>query len=169
MARVAALIENLFEDSEFHQPARAFREAGHQVTVVGLEEGKVVKGKKEGTTVKVEKAVKDVSVKDFEALLIPGGYAPDLLRRDDTAVAFARDFVNSGKPTFIICHSAQLLVTARVLEGRRATGHKAVIVDIENAGAEFIDSEVVVDGNLVSSRTPADMPAFIRECLRQLA
>ncbi|MFH1069980.1 MAG: DJ-1/PfpI family protein, partial [Candidatus Glassbacteria bacterium] len=119
MARVAALIENLFEDSEFHQPARAFREAGHQVTVVGLEEGKVVKGKKEGTAVKVEKAVKDVSVKNFEALLIPGGYAPDLLRRDDTAVAFARDFVNSGKPTFIICHSAQLLVTARVLEGRR--------------------------------------------------
>ncbi|HLA40262.1 MAG TPA: type 1 glutamine amidotransferase domain-containing protein [Candidatus Glassbacteria bacterium] len=168
MARVAALIENLFEDSEFHQPAEAFRQAGHQLTVVGLEVGKVVKGKKEGTTVKVEKAVKDVRVEDFDALLIPGGYAPDLLRRDDVAVAFAREFVEAGKPTFIICHSAQLLVTARVLKGRRATGHKAVLVDIENAGAEFVDAEVVVDGNLVSSRTPADMPAFIRECLKLL-
>jgi protease I len=136
---------------------------------VGLEAGKTVKGKKKGTEVRIDKAVGDVSVEDYDALLIPGGYSPDQLRVDEKAVRFAGDFVKSGKPVFAICHAGQLLITAQVLKGRRFTGYKSIIQDIKNAGAEFVDQEVVVDGNLVSSRNPNDIPAFVRESLKKLS
>ena len=158
----------MFEDSEYVKPVEAFKQAGHQIINVGLKEGETVVGKKEGTKVKVDKAVKDVSVADFDALLIPGGYSPDKLRVDDDAVGFAREFVETGKPVFSICHAAQLLITADVLRGRRMTGYKSIIQDIKNAGAEFVDQEVVVDGNFVSSRNPGDIPAFIKESLKKL-
>jgi protease I len=116
----------------------------------------------------IDQAVKDVSVADFDALLIPGGYSPDRLRADADAVRFAKEFVESGKPVFAICHAPQLLITAQVLQGRKITGWKSVIQDIKNAGAEFIDQEVVEDGNLISSRSPRDLPAFIRASLRKL-
>jgi protease I len=168
MAKIAVIIHNLFEDSEYTEPAEAFREKGHQLIHVGLEAGRTVKGKKKGTEVKIDKAVGDVSVKDFDALLIPGGYSPDQLRVDEKAVRFAGDFVKSGKPVFAICHAGQLLITAQVLKGRRFTGYTSIIQDIKNAGAEFVDREVVVDGNLVSSRNPNDIPAFVKEALKKL-
>jgi len=168
MAKIAVIIDNLFEDSEYTEPAEAFREKGHQLVHVGLEAGRTVKGKKKGTEVKIDKAVGDVSVKDFDALLIPGGYSPDQLRVDEKAVRFAGDFVKSGKPVFAICHAGQLLITAQVLKGRRFTGYTSIIQDIKNAGAEFVDREVVVDGNLVSSRNPNDIPAFVKEALKKL-
>jgi protease I len=168
MAKIAVIIHNLFEDSEYTEPAEAFREKGHQLVHVGLEAGRTVKGKKKGTEVKIDKAVGDVSVKDFDALLIPGGYSPDQLRVDEKAVRFAGDFVKSGKPVFAICHAGQLLITAQVLKGRRFTGYTSIIQDIKNAGAEFVDREVVVDGNLVSSRNPNDIPAFVKEALKKL-
>lgn len=168
MAKIAVIIDNLFEDSEYTEPAEAFRDKGHQLIHVGLEAGKTVKGKKKGTEVKIDKAVGEASVEDFDALLIPGGYSPDQLRVDEKAVRFAGDFVRSGKPVFAICHAGQLLVTAQVLKGRRFTGYKSIIQDIKNAGAEFVDQEVVVDGNLVSSRNPNDLPAFVRESLKKL-
>lgn len=168
MAKIAVIIHNLFEDSEYTEPAEAFRDKGHQLIHVGLEAGQAVKGKKKGTEVKIDKAVGEASVEDFDALLIPGGYSPDQLRVDEKAVRFAGDFVRSGKPVFAICHAGQLLVTAQVLKGRRFTGYKSIIQDIKNAGAEFVDQEVVVDGNLVSSRNPNDLPAFVRESLKKL-
>lgn len=168
MAKIAIIIENFFEDSEYTRPAGAFRKAGHELIHVGLKEGAVVKGKKQGTEVKIEKSVHDVSVDDFDALLIPGGYSPDRLRADEEAVSFVRDFMKSGKPVFAICHAPQILITARVLEGRKVTGWKSIIQDIKNAGAEFIDQEVVEDGNLISSRSPADIPAFISASLEKL-
>jgi len=168
MAKIAVIIHNLFEDSEYTEPAEAFREKGHQLIHVGLEAGRTVKGKKKGTEVKIDKAVGDVSVEDFDALLIPGGYSPDQLRVDEKAVRFAGDFVKSGKPVFAICHAGQLLITAQVLKGRRFTGYTSIIQDIKNAGAEFVDREVVVDGNLVSSRNPNDIPAFVKEALKKL-
>ena len=116
----------------------------------------------------IDKAVNTVAVENYDALLIPGGYSPDKLRVDEDAVRFAGDFVRSGKPVFAICHAAQLLITADVLRGRRFTGYKSVIQDIKNAGAEFLDQEVVEDGALVSSRDPGDLPAFIRASLRHL-
>jgi len=168
MSNIAVIITDLFEDSEYAQPAKAFKKAGHQLIHVGLKAGATVKGKKDNTPVIIDRAVKDVGVKDFDALLIPGGYSPDKLRVDENAVKFAGDFLKSGKPVFAICHAAQLLITADVLRGRKATGYKSVIQDIKNAGAEFIDSEVVVDDNLVSSRDPGDLPAFISESLKKL-
>lgn len=162
------IITNMFEDSEYSKPVNAFKKAGHKIIRVGLKEGEVVKGKKKGTPVKIDKAVTDVSVEDFDALLIPGGYSPDKLRADEDAVKFTKEFAESGKPIFSICHGPQLLITADVLKGRRITGWKSIIQDIKNAGAEFIDKEVVVDKNLVSSRHPGDIPAFIRESLKKL-
>jgi protease I len=168
MATIAIIITDMFEDSEYSKPAEAFKQAGHELVHIGLTKGQTVKGAKKGTPVLVDQAVKDVSVDAFDALLIPGGYSPDRLRIDDDAVRFVKEFVESGKPVFAICHAPQLLITAQVLRGRKITGWKSVIQDIKNAGAEFIDQEVVEDGNLISSRSPQDLPAFIRASLRKL-
>jgi protease I len=167
MSRIAVIITDMFQDVEYERPAEAFRKAGHELTHVGLRAGSLVKGE-HGMMVRIDRAVKDVSVGDFDALFIPGGYSPDKLRVDEAAVRFTGEFVASGKPVFAICHAAQLLITARVLEGRRVTGWKSIIQDIRNAGAEYIDEEVVVDGNLVSSRKPEDIPAFVKAALEML-
>jgi protease I len=167
MSRIAVIITDMFQDVEYERPAEAFRKAGHELTHVGFLAGSLVKGE-HGMTVRIDRAVRDVSVGDFDALFIPGGYSPDKLRIDEAAVRFAGEFVTSGKPVFAICHAAQLLITARVLGGRRVTGWKSIIQDIKNAGAEYIDKEVVVDRNLVSSRKPDDIPAFIQAALEML-
>jgi protease I len=168
MKKIAVIITDMFEDSEYTEPALAFTDAGHELVHLEFKEGKTVRGKRDDTPVKIDREVKDVSSDDFDALLIPGGYSPDKLRANDNAVDFAREFAESGKPIFSICHAPQLLITADVLQGRKLTGYKSIIQDIKNAGAEFIDSEVVVDGNLVSSRHPGDLPAFISESLKKL-
>ena len=131
-------------------------------------EGKTVKGKNGETEVTIDMAIKDASVDDFDALLIPGGYSPDKLRSHDEAVIFVKDFMSTGKPVFSICHGPQLLITADVLKNRKITGWKSIVQDIKNSGAIFIDEEVVVDDNLVSSRSPRDLPAFIRASLKKL-
>jgi len=166
--KIAVIIDDLFEDVEYTQPTVAFKDAGHSLVHVGLEKGKIVIGKKRGAKVRIDAAVKDVSVKDFDALLIPGGYSPDKLRVDEEAVRFVKDFVESGKPVFSICHAPQLLITADVLKGRKVTGWKSIVQDIKNAGAIFLDQEVVEDDNLISSRSPEDLPAFIHASLKKL-
>ncbi len=168
MSRIAVLITDMFEDVEYTRPAEAFREAGHDIINVGLSAGKTVFGKKGEAEVTIDRAVSDVSVDDFDALFIPGGYSPDKLRAHDAPVDFVREFVESGKPVLLICHAPQLLITAQALSGRRITGWKSVAQDIRNAGAEYIDQEVVVDGNLISSRDPDDIPAFVRASLVRL-
>lgn len=168
MSVIAVIITDMFEDSEYSQPAQSFIEAGHELVHVGLEAGKTVKGKKKDTPVKIDRAVKGASPENFDALLIPGGYSPDILRADDEAVRFVRNFMNSGKPVFAICHAGQLLVTADVLKGRKMTGWKSIVQDIKNAGARYLDQEVVEDKNLISSRHPGDLPAFIEAALRRL-
>jgi len=169
MARIGVLIGDLFEDSEYTMPAEAFMNEGYDLVHVGIEAGQTVKGKKQGTPVKIDKAAKDCSVNDFDALLIPGGYSPDQLRVDDHVVRLTREFTQSGKPVFAICHGPQLLISAQVLQGRRITGWKSIVQDIKNAGAEFVDQEVVVDENLVTSRHPGDLPAFTSTCLEMVA
>jgi protease I len=168
MSKVAVVIADMFEDVEYSKPAAALKKAGHELVHVGLKSGATVKGKKEGTPVKVDKTAKEVKVADFDALLIPGGYSPDKLRVDEQMVSFVKEFVESNKPVCAICHAPQLLITAQVLQGRKITGWKSLVQDIKNAGAEFIDKEVVIDGNLISSRSPADIPAFIRACSEKL-
>lgn len=168
MATIAAILTDMFEDVEYTRPVSAFRESGHELINIGLKAGVTVKGKSDQTPVHIERAVSEAKVGDFDALFIPGGYSPDKLRTDETAVRFARDFMESGKPVLSICHGPQLLITADVLRGRKLTGYKSIMQDIKNAGAELLDQEVVVDGNLVSSRNPGDIPAFIAASLKKL-
>jgi protease I len=167
MARIGVLIENMFEDSEYKKPAAAFKKAKHELVHLGVKKG-IVKGEKTGMEVKVEKAAGDAAADDFDALFIPGGYSPDRLRSHDEVVAFVKQFAATGKPIFFICHGAQLLITADLLKGRRVTCWKSIIQDIKNAGAEYLDQEVVEDGNFISSRYPADIPAFIKASLDKL-
>jgi protease I len=169
MARIAILIADMFEDCEYLQPASAFRESGHDIVHIGLKSGESVTGKKEQTPVIIDAAAAEVDPADFDALFIPGGYSPDKLRTDADAVRFVRSFMEAGKPVFAICHGPQLLITACVLAGRRVTGWKSIIQDIANAGGIFTDKEVVIDGNLVSSRNPQDLPAFSSACLEMLS
>lgn len=168
LKNISVIIDEMFEGSDYAEPASASTTSGHKFTHVGLKEGKKVKGKKEEREVIIDAAIKDVSVDDFDALLIPGGYSPDKLRSHHEAVKFVKDFMGSGKPVFSICHDPQLLISADVLRDRKITGWKPIIQDIENAGAIFIDSEVVEDDNLVSSRSPQDLPVFIETILKKL-
>jgi protease I len=168
MSHIAIIITDDFEDSEYTAPAKAFMEAGHKLTHIGLQADSTVKGKKEKTPVKIDRAVRQARVEDFDALLIPGGYSPDKLRVDADAVRFAGQFMESGKPVFSICHGPQLLITARSLKGRKATGYTSIAEDMRNAGAEYLDQQVVVDGNLVTSRHPGDIPAFVDASLKKL-
>ena len=167
--KIAVLITGEFEDSEFTSPAHEFTMAGHEVITIGKQAGKTVRGKKGDASVTIDKAIDDVRPADFDALLLPGGHSPDHLRGDDRFVTFTRDFVSTGKPVFAICHGQQLLISADVVRGRKLTAVKPIIVDVKNAGGDFYDQEVVVDNEqLVTSRTPDDLPAFNREALRIL-
>jgi len=168
MSRIAVIIDDLFEDVEYSRPAAAFKQAGHELVHVGLEQGKTVTGKKQGTRVTIDVPASDATPDDYDALLIPGGYSPDRLRAHEEPVTFVRDFVQSGKPVFVICHGAQLLITARVAQGRKMTGWTSIVQDIKNAGADYHDRSVVIDDNLVSSRHPGDLDDFIQASLDKL-
>jgi protease I len=167
MSRIAVLITDQFEDIEYTKPAEAFQAAGHDLVHVGITAGETVHGK-EGTAVTIDRAASEVGVDEFDALFIPGGSSPDRLRAYAAPVEFVRRFVESGRPVFVICHAPQILITAQVLEGRTITGWKSIVQDIRNAGAGYVDRAVVVDGNLVSSRMPEDIPAFIEASLAKL-
>ncbi|ETT83089.1 type 1 glutamine amidotransferase domain-containing protein [Viridibacillus sp. FSL R5-0477] len=168
MAKVATVITNMFEDVEFTDPAKAMRDAGHEVFTIENEVGNQVEGK-HGEKVKIDYAIDNVEPEDFDALFIPGGFSPDLLRADDRFVNFTKAFMDARKPVFAICHGPQLLISAKTLDGRGATGYKSIRVDMENAGAIYKDEEVFVCQNqLVTSRTPDDIPAFNRELLKLL-
>lgn len=169
MAKIATVITNDFEDVEYTDPAKAYKEAGHEVTTIEFEAGNSVKGKQGEATVSIDKGIDDVKPEDFDALFIPGGVSPDNLRADNRFVNFAKHFMDEKKPVFAICHGPQLLISAKTLEGRKATGYKSIQVDMEYAGATVEDKEVVVCQNqLVTSRQPDDIPAFIDESLKLL-
>lgn len=168
MAKIATLITDQFEDSEYTEPAKAYKAAGHEVITIEKEANAEIEGKN-GTKLNVEKGIDDVKPDDFDALFIPGGFSPDILRADDRFVAFAKAMMDAKKPVFAICHGPQLLITAKTLDGRDVTGYKSIHVDLENAGGNLHDKEVVVCQNqLVTSRTPDDIPAFKRESLNLL-
>jgi protease I len=164
--RVAMVIAKNFEDPEAFEPQRFLEERGATVTVVGVER-QPYEGKK-GGTLTAQKTFADTRPDDYDALVIPGGGAPEQLRVNDDAVRFTRAFVESGRPVAAICHGPQLLISAKVLDGRTITCVKAVRDDVINAGARYVDEEVAVDGNLITSRTPADIPAFNEALARAL-
>jgi protease I len=167
-AKIAVIIEDMFEDPEYEKPAEAFEKEGHEIVHVGLKKGKKVKGKRGEAEAEIDKAFSEVKAEDFDALFIPGGYSPDKLRAHKEAVEFVKNFAKTGKPIFAICHAPQILISAGVVKGRKLTGWKSIKQDIINAGAEYMDKEVVIDENLISSRQPDDIPAFIDAALRKL-
>lgn len=169
MAKIATLITDKFEDVEYTSPKEALEAAGHSLVIIDKEGGKTVTGKQGEVTVKIDYGIDEVKPNDYDALFIPGGFSPDLLRDDDRVVEFAKAFMDDMKPVFAICHGPQLLITAKSLEGRDTTGYKSIKVDLEYAGAKYHDEEVFVCQNqLVTSRTPDDLPAFNREIVKLL-
>ena len=164
--RVALVLAKNFEDSEAIDPKAYLEALGAEVTVIGIETGRI-DGKK-GGSLEAEVTFADVSPEEFDLLVIPGGGAPENLRIHDPAVAFTRAFVESGKPVGSICHGPQLLISAKVLDGRRLTGVNKIRDDIINAGGHYVDEPLVEDGNLITSRVPADLPVFDEALARAL-
>ena len=158
MKTVAILVENLYQELEVWYPLLRLKEAGHQVLVVGPK--KQVYKSKFGY---------EISADDFDAVIIPGGFAPDLMRREPRMAKFVREIFFAGKPVAAICHGLWMCVSAGILKGKKATCFFAIKDDVVNAGATYVDKEVVVDGNLISSRKPEDLPSFMKELLKQLA
>ncbi|MGF2615056.1 type 1 glutamine amidotransferase [Rossellomorea vietnamensis] len=169
MAKIACLVTDMFEDVEYTKPADAFKEEGHTIVTIEKQSGKTVEGKQGEAKVSIDEGIDNVNPDDFDALFLPGGFSPDQLRADDRFVQFTKSFMDADKPVFAICHGPQLLITAKSLEGRTATGFKSIKVDMEYAGVEYKDEEVVVcKDQLVTSRNPDDIPAFVRESLKLL-
>jgi len=168
---VAILATNGFEESELIEPKKALQQAGADVHIVSLESGEI-KGWADGNwsnSYKVDKTLDQVTQSDYNALMLPGGVInPDLLRKDDKAVQFVRSFFENHKPVAAICHAPWLLAEAGVLKGRKVTSYDSIKTDIINAGAQWIDQEVVVDQGLVTSRNPNDLPAFNRKLVEEV-
>ncbi|MCA1836925.1 MAG: type 1 glutamine amidotransferase [Actinobacteria bacterium] len=162
--RVAILAARGVEQQELVQPRQAVTEAGAVAELVSLEPGTIQATNHDiepADEFDVDRVVSEVSVDDYDALILPGGAVnPDTLRQDSAAVAFVRDFVESGKPVAVICHGPWTLVEADVVRGRTLTSYPSIRTDIRNAGGTVVDEEVVTDGNLISSRNPQDLPAF---------
>jgi deglycase len=165
--KVAVLVADQYQELEVWYPLLRFREDGAETTAVGFEAGKTYSSKK-GYPVVSDKSITDARVEDFDAVVIPGGWAPDYLRQDERMVQFVRDMNAAGKVVAAICHAGWMLSSADIVRGRRATCYKAVKDDIIHAGAKYVDEEVAVDGNLITSRKPDDLPAFCREIARAL-
>jgi protease I len=167
--RVAMLIEDEFEDRELTGPLEALRGAGATVTLIGPSAGTDYRGKRGQVVAKSDMAAGSANIADFDALVIPGGHAPDKMRMRHAMVDLARDAMTSGKPVAAICHGPQLLISANVLRGRSLTCWPSIAIDVKNAGGLYTDKPVVEDGNLITSRKPDDVPLFSEAIVRALS
>jgi protease I len=158
--RVAILAEENFEDSELIEPIRALKDAGAKVLIVGSGSRESYKGKRGSVTIAVDAVADNVKAEDFDAIIVPGGYAPDKMRLHQPMIDLVRKANDLGKVVAAICHGPQLLISAEIVRGRRITSWPSVAVDLRNAGADWIDAPVVQDRNLITSRKPADLPRF---------
>ena len=165
--RIAVLVEDHYQVLEVWYPYLRLREEGMNTVFVGTGTGGAYLSK-EGYPVNEELAVQRAHSTDFSGVIVPGGYAPDILRRHEEVNRFVRDLHDEGKLVAAICHGGWVLVSAGILKGRRVTCFYAIKDDVVNAGAEFLDEEVVVDGNLITSRNPYDLPAFCTQIIRFL-
>lgn len=168
MAKVAFIMDEMFEDPEFQDPYEEVRNAGHEAIVVGLEAGKELTGKRGDSKIRTDAAIGDVKADSFDALVIPGGYSPDKIRTDKGMVELTKTMVTSGKPVAVICHAGWMLAEAGVLKNRTVTSWPSVKTDLINAGANWVDQEVVEDDNLITSRNPDDIPAFCKALLSKI-
>lgn len=164
--RVLILVEKFYEDLELWYPKIRLEEEGAATTVAGM--GERTYAGKRGYPVTVDANIDQVESADFDALVIPGGFAPDQLRRSEQVLRVTKEIYQSGKPVAFICHAGWVPISAKILKGKRATSVRAIKDDMENAGVIWEDSPVVVDGNLISSRTPADLPAFCKALIAAL-
>ena len=155
-----------FEDSELLVPYYRLKEAGGEVSVASLKRGAITG--KHGYEVAVDYTLDEVNPDDYAILVLPGGKAPEVVRKEPKALEIARSFFARNKPVAAICHGPQILISAGLLQGRRATCYRSVADELKEAGALYEDREVVLDGNLVTSRQPADLPAFMRETMKLL-
>lgn len=172
--RIAALVGDGFEESELTEPRRALEDAGAIITIVGVDEKsrQKIRGKRgldDGGSVKAEELVADCTAEDFDAVLVPGGVSPDHIRTNKDVQRFVREFDAAKKPMFVICHGAQVLISAQIVRGRQLTGAHAIADDIRNAGGLYRDQPVVQDSNWVSSRGPDDLTQFNRAIVEKLA
>ena len=167
--RVAMLVEDEFEDRELTGPLESLRAAGAVVTVIGPTKGASYRGKKGEATMTAELSAGEAHMRDFDALVIPGGHAPDKMRLRHAMVDLARDAMEAGKPVAAICHGPQVLISANVLRGRTLTCWPSIAIDVKNAGGLYVDKPVVEDGNLITSRKPDDVPLFSQALVRALS
>jgi protease I len=170
--RIAFLATDMFEQVELTEPWKAVEEAGGTPELVSLEEGEIqgFNHYDKADTFPVDRTVREASANEYDALVQPGGVGnPDTLRMDEDAVRFFRDFVDSGKPVAVICHGPWMIVEADVARGRTLTSFPSLKRDIRNAGGDWVDQEVVLDGGIITSRNPNDLPAFCRTLVEEFA
>jgi len=167
--KVACVLAEGFEDSEFKKPYDRLKAEGWTVEIVGTERGKELKGKKGEVTAKADKGIGEVKPGDYKALLIPGGHSPDALRADSRFVDFVKAFDDAKKPIAAICHGPQLLMSAKIIDGRTLTAWKTIQQDLGYTKAKVKDEPVVMDGNWVTSRKPDDIPQFNDAMVRLFA
>ncbi len=165
--RAAVLVEQMYQEMEVWYPIYRLREAGCRVTVVGPEAGQNYPSKL-GYPVKSDKAAKDVSADDFDLVIIPGGYAPDHIRRHDAMIRLVSAMAEQNKVVAAICHGPWVLCSTQALKGKKATCFFAIKDDVINAGGKYVDAEVIRDGNLITSRKPDDLPAFMQTILQAM-
>jgi len=166
--RIAILAEEDFEDSELVEPLRALKDVGARVVVVGSGSAESYQGKRGTATIKIDTTADKVVVEDFDAIIVPGGYAPDKMRLHQAMIDLVRQAHDSGKVVAAICHGPQLLISADIVRGRRLTSWPSVAVDLKNAGARWVDEPLVQDKNLITSRKPADLPRFNKAIIEAL-
>ena len=159
MKTIAAVVDDLYEDLELWYPRLRLEEAGFRVVVAGPVAGKTFAGK-HGYPCRADMAFAELRASDYEGLLVPGGFAPDKIRRDEHVLSVTREIHAAGKLVAFICHAGWVLISAGILRGKRATSTVGIRDDMVNAGVTWVDAPLVVDGNLVSSRTPVDLPSF---------
>jgi protease I len=166
--RIAILVDNIYQDQEVWYPYFRFREAGADVTIVAAKAGETYTSK-HGYPIKSDATYDSVAARDFDGVVVPGGYAPDIIRRHPAANRFVQEMDKQGKLVAAICHGPWVLCSAGMLKGRKVTCFFAIKDDVAHAGAKYEDAEVVIDGNLVTSRKPEDLPAFCRASIEVLA
>lgn len=167
MKRIAILLENMFDERELIYPYYRLLEEGYEVDLIGTEKDAVYSSKA-GVTQKSTHASKDISAAEYDAVVIPGGFSPDYMRRSQATVDFVRDMCWAGKPVAAICHGPWMLASACDLKGKKVTSFYSIKDDLINAGAEWVDMQVVEEGNLVTSRNPNDLPAFLKAIIAKL-
>lgn len=166
---IAILVEDDFEDSELDEPLRAMKHAGAKVVIVGSGSKKIYRGKRGLVEVAVDTTADKVKADEFDAIIIPGGYAPDKMRLHQSMVDLVREAHSRGKLIAAVCHGPQLLISAEVVKGHRVTSWPSIAIDLKNAGAIWVDEPVVKNGNIITSRKPADLPEFNKAIVAALS